>query len=232
MQRKAFICCRLISYKSHSETEEKYKVYPGDTFMRGYQKLYKKVQEMARLLREEMANWQRWDLTDDWKTASRLRVRLPPRQTITTVCLHRHHHYPLFHEVGLKRKKVDRRCKRKIWQEIMVAQNETSPPDCIPVIQVWWWWYVLGFDCILACRLDHILAYLALIAYWSCKWWWWQGHGLGQMISTGHWPALATGLRHAAGRTQTRNDKRRSGREENELQTWSSVLVHISDIIE
>ena len=156
---------------------------------------------------------------------------MPPRQTITTVCLHRHHHYPLFHEVGLKRKKVDRRCKRKIWQEIMVAQNETSPPDCIPVIQVWWWWYVLGFDCILACRLDHILAYLALIAYWSCKWWWWQGHGLGQMISTGHWPALATGLRHAAGRTQTRNDKPRSGREENELQTWPAVLVHISDII-
>ena len=155
----------------------------------GVPKIVYNIQEMARLLREEMANWQRWDLTDDWKTASRLRVRLPPRQTITTVCLHRHHHYPFFHEVGLKMKKVDKGCKRKIWWEIMVAQNETSPPDCIPVIQVWWWWYVLGFDCILACRLDHILAYLALIAYWSCKWWW-QGHDLGQMISTGHWPAL------------------------------------------
>ena len=42
--------------------------------------------------------------------------------------------------------------------------------------------------------------------------------------------ARVASLRHV-GRTQTRNDKPRSGLEENELQAWSRLLVHISDII-
>ena len=33
-------------------------------------------------------------------------------------------------------------------REIKVAQNETSPADCIPVIQLWWWWWYVQYNVI------------------------------------------------------------------------------------
>ena len=70
-------------------------------------------------------------------------------------------HYPLFHVVGLGTKKA-----KKDKQVIKLVQNETSPADRIPVIQVWW--YVSNvYGQILAYLAQA--AYLALIAYWSCK---------------------------------------------------------------
>ena len=63
--------------------------------------------------------------------------------------------------VGLETKKA-----KKDKQVIKLVQNETSPADRIPVIQVWW--YVSNvYGQILAYLAQA--AYLALIAYWSCK---------------------------------------------------------------
>ena len=116
--------------------------------------------EADLIFSEEKAKRQRWDLPiGKQRTAYYLQGKQSPLSdskvtinivviTITT----------LWGWLRMGRGKVDKGCKRKI----KVAQNETSHTDCIPAIRVWQAWLQIG-------QLNQILAYLALIAYWSCK---------------------------------------------------------------